>query len=54
MLAVRDDEHEVPDVVGNDDGVTGIADCLIRVADITLSTLSTSSGYLISTCFLTC
>ena len=39
MLTMRDDEHEVPDVMGNDDGMTGIADCLIQVADITLSTL---------------
>ena len=39
MLTVQDDEHKVPDIVGNDDGMTGIVNCLIHVADITLSTL---------------
>ena len=40
MLTVRDDEQRGFDVVGNDDGATGIAACLVWVdADITLSTL---------------
>ena len=40
MLTVRDNEQGVSDIVGNNDGVTGIVDCLVWVdADITLSTL---------------
>ena len=39
MLTVWDNEHKVPNIVGNDDGMARIADCLIQVADIILSTL---------------
>ena len=52
MLTVWDDEQGVSDIVGNNDGMTRIVDCLVRVdADITLSTLS---SYLIGTCFPVC
>ena len=52
MLTVWDDEQGVSNIVGNNDGMTRIVDCLVRVdADITLSTLS---SYLIGTCFPVC